>query len=216
MVILFQSKTSQKSRQRADDTCSKVYETNDRLCGTTWTSGKIFSSILWLLKERLLGWHRAQWRWLRGIRNIPIHSVSISHFIFSFSHSFIFHFIFLFIHFPFHFLFFLSFFFPFPICRHKSLQQQEQKRLEVDEDRILSTVLYNLVAFMISMDVDKTAIKKKVRRLIGKSHIGLHHGQPINDLLDNIQNLVRLPVGGRAGGLIVQEGEKNGKLSHHC
>ncbi|KXJ17599.1 MAP kinase-activating death domain protein [Exaiptasia diaphana] len=75
------------------------------------------------------------------------------------------------------------------IARHKSLQQQEQKRLEVDEDRLLSTVLYNLVAFMISMDVDKTAIKKKVRRLIGKSHIGLHHGQPINDLLDNIQNV---------------------------
>lgn len=78
--------------------------------------------------------------------------------------------------------------------RHKSLQQQEQKRLEEDEDRLLSTVLYNLVAFMICMDVDKTAIKKKVRRLIGKSHIGLHHGQPINDLLDNIQNLVSTKI----------------------
>ncbi|XP_031564947.1 MAP kinase-activating death domain protein-like isoform X2 [Actinia tenebrosa] len=75
------------------------------------------------------------------------------------------------------------------IERHKSLQKQEQKRLEEDEDRVLATILYNLVAFMIALDVDKTAIKKKIRRLIGKAHIGLMQGQPINDLLDNIENL---------------------------
>lgn len=52
-------------------------------------------------------------------------------------------------------------------------------------------MLYNLVAFMIALNVDKDAIKKKVRRLLGKSHIGLLQSQQVNDLLDNINNLVR-------------------------
>lgn len=44
---------------------------------------------------------------------------------------------------------------------------------------------------MIALNVDKDAIKKKVRRLLGKSHIGLLQSQQVNDLLDNINNLVR-------------------------
>ena len=67
----------------------------------------------------------------------------------------------------------------------------ERKRLEEDEDRLLATMLYNLVAFMIALNVDKEAVKKKVRRLLGKSHIGLLQSQQVNDLLDNLNNLVR-------------------------
>jgi len=52
-------------------------------------------------------------------------------------------------------------------------------------------MLYNLVAFMIALNVDKDAVKKKVRRLLGKSHIGLLQSQQVNDLLDNLNNLVR-------------------------
>lgn len=53
-------------------------------------------------------------------------------------------------------------------------------------------MLYNLVAFMVALNVDKDALKKKVRRLLGKSHIGLLQSQQVNDLLDNLHNLVRL------------------------
>lgn len=52
-------------------------------------------------------------------------------------------------------------------------------------------MLYNLVAFMVAMNVDKDALKKKARRLLGKSHIGLLQSQQVNDLLDNLNNLVR-------------------------
>ena len=82
------------------------------------------------------------------------------------------------------------------LCRYHSLGPAEQKRLEEDEDRLLSTMLYNLVAFMVALGVEKDAIRKKVRRLLGKSHIGLQQSQQINDLLDNLVNLVsidRLP-----------------------
>lgn len=75
--------------------------------------------------------------------------------------------------------------------RYNSLGRAEKKRLEEDEDRLLATMLYNLVAFMIALNVDKDAVKKKVRRLLGKSHIGLLQSQQVNDLLDNLNNLVR-------------------------
>ncbi|XP_078346326.1 MAP kinase-activating death domain protein-like isoform X2 [Oculina patagonica] len=75
------------------------------------------------------------------------------------------------------------------IDRYNSLGPAEKKRLEEDEDRLLATMLYNLVAFMVALNVDKDALKKKVRRLLGKSHIGLLQSQQVNDLLDNLQNL---------------------------
>lgn len=74
--------------------------------------------------------------------------------------------------------------------RYNSLGPAEKKRLEEDEDRLLATMLYNLVAFMTALNVGKDAVKKKVRRLLGKSHIGLLQSQQVNDLLDNLQSLV--------------------------
>lgn len=75
--------------------------------------------------------------------------------------------------------------------RYNSLGGTEKKRLEHDEDKLLSVMLYNLVGFMIMTNVNKQEIKKKVRRLLGKCHIGLAHSQHVNDLLDQIHNLVR-------------------------
>ncbi|XP_068760950.1 MAP kinase-activating death domain protein-like isoform X2 [Montipora capricornis] len=75
------------------------------------------------------------------------------------------------------------------IDRYNSLGPAERKRLEEDEDRLLATMLYNLVAFMLALNVEKDAVKKKVRRLLGKSHIGLLQSQQVNDLLDNLQSL---------------------------
>lgn len=74
--------------------------------------------------------------------------------------------------------------------RYSSLGPAEKKRLEADEDRLLATLLYNLVAFMLALNVDKDSLRKKVRRLLGKSHVGLLHSQQVNDLLDNLSNLV--------------------------
>ncbi|XP_046450638.1 MAP kinase-activating death domain protein-like isoform X3 [Daphnia pulex] len=73
--------------------------------------------------------------------------------------------------------------------RYKSLSETERKRLEHEEDRLLSTLLYNLVAFMVMVDVDKTELKRKVRRLLGKSHIGLAYSHEVHQLLDQVEHL---------------------------
>ena len=78
----------------------------------------------------------------------------------------------------------------FSFCRYNNLSESERKRLEHEEDRLLSTMLYNLVAFMVMTGVKKDEIKKKVRRLLGKSHIGLVYSQEVNELLDQISNYV--------------------------
>lgn len=75
--------------------------------------------------------------------------------------------------------------------RYNSLGPGDRKRLEHDEDRLLSVMLYNLVSFMVMTRVHKMEIKKKIRRLLGKSHIGLAYSQEINNLLDKLETLVR-------------------------
>ncbi|CAG5118060.1 unnamed protein product, partial [Candidula unifasciata] len=73
--------------------------------------------------------------------------------------------------------------------RYTSLTDVEKRRLELDEDKLLALMLYNQTAFMLMMRVTKVEIKKKIRRLLGKSHVGLQQSQEINNLLDNIQHL---------------------------
>lgn len=75
--------------------------------------------------------------------------------------------------------------------RYKSLSDSERKRLEHDEDRLLSTMLFNLTAQLVMLNVNKEELKRKVRRLLGKSHIGIVYSQEVHDLLDIITNLVR-------------------------
>ncbi len=38
--------------------------------------------------------------------------------------------------------------------------------------------------------MSKSEVKRKVRRLIGKCHIGLAHSRDINNLLDELNSLV--------------------------
>ncbi|XP_032638141.1 MAP kinase-activating death domain protein isoform X29 [Chelonoidis abingdonii] len=78
------------------------------------------------------------------------------------------------------------------IDRYLSLGEHDRKRLEDDEDRLLATLLYNMLVYMLMMKVNKNDVKKKVRRLMGKSHIGLVQSQQINELLDRVAN-----IGGR-------------------
>lgn len=75
--------------------------------------------------------------------------------------------------------------------KYKSLSDSERKRLEHDEDRLLSTMLFNLTAELVMLNVNKEEIKRKVRRLLGKSHIGLVYSQEVHNLLDQVMNLVR-------------------------
>lgn len=76
--------------------------------------------------------------------------------------------------------------------RYKSLSDTERKRLEHEEDKLLATQLYNLTAILVMLHVHKDEIKRKIRRLLGKSHIGLVYSQEVNLLLDQIQHLVRI------------------------
>ncbi|XP_071974845.1 MAP kinase-activating death domain protein isoform X38 [Engystomops pustulosus] len=75
------------------------------------------------------------------------------------------------------------------IDRYMSLGDHERKRLEDDEDRLLATLLHNMVSYMVMMKVNKTDLRRKVRRLLGKCHIGLAHSQLINELLDKVSDL---------------------------
>ncbi|XP_038049379.1 MAP kinase-activating death domain protein-like isoform X3 [Patiria miniata] len=75
------------------------------------------------------------------------------------------------------------------IHRYDSLTPSEKKRLEEDEDKLLADMLSNAIAFMIMMKLPKPEVKRKVRRLLGRSHIGLVYSQEVNDLLDQINNL---------------------------
>jgi len=76
------------------------------------------------------------------------------------------------------------------IHRYKSLSDSERRRLEHEEDRLLCTLLHNLTAILVMLKVDKNELKRKIRRLLGKSHIGLIYSQELNQLLDQINNLV--------------------------
>lgn len=74
--------------------------------------------------------------------------------------------------------------------RYTQLGGTERKRLEFDEDHLLAVMLYNLIAYMIMMRVSKDEIRRKIRRMLGKCHIGLSMSQQVNDLLDCVEYLV--------------------------
>lgn len=74
--------------------------------------------------------------------------------------------------------------------RYKCLSDSERKRLEHDEDRLLSTMLYNVTAVLVMLSVNKKEIQRKVRRLLGKTHIGLVYSQEVHSLLNQVDHLV--------------------------
>ncbi|XP_040265136.1 MAP kinase-activating death domain protein isoform X7 [Bufo bufo] len=86
------------------------------------------------------------------------------------------------------------------IDRYFSLGDHDRKRLEDDEDRLLGTLLHNMVAYMVMMKLNKTELRRKVRRLLGKSHIGLLHSQQVNELLDRVSDLNGRDLGLRPSG----------------
>ena len=82
-------------------------------------------------------------------------------------------------------------------ARYWNLSAGEKKRLELDEDRLLGSLLFNLVGFMTMMQAGGVPgwleeSRRKVRRLLARCHIGLQSSQEIHDILDNLDKLVRL------------------------
>ncbi|XP_077518327.1 rab3 GDP-GTP exchange factor isoform X2 [Amblyomma americanum] len=75
--------------------------------------------------------------------------------------------------------------------RYRSLSSPEKKRLEHDEDRLLSTLLSNLIAFMLMMEVPIEEIRRRARRLLGKCHISLVYSAEINTILDALDYVDR-------------------------
>lgn len=61
--------------------------------------------------------------------------------------------------------------------------------IEEDEDALLGVLLHNLIAFMVTMGVERKQIKFKVRRLLAKSHIGLAQSEHIDKVLSNLEEL---------------------------
>ncbi|CAH2238780.1 jg11658 [Pararge aegeria aegeria] len=104
--------------------------------------------------------------------------------------------------------------------RYKCLSETERKRLEHEEDRLLSTALYNLTAALVLFGVEADIIRNKVRRLLAKSHIGLVYSQEVNHLLDVVHNLhgndISLKTLGsravRRATFTVHEGDATGAL----
>uniref|UniRef100_A0A2A4JT66 dDENN domain-containing protein n=1 Tax=Heliothis virescens TaxID=7102 RepID=A0A2A4JT66_HELVI len=104
--------------------------------------------------------------------------------------------------------------------RYKCLSETERKRLEHEEDRLLSTALYNLTAAMVLLGVVPDTVRGKVRRLLAKSHIGLVYSQEVNHLLDVVHTLhgndIELkPLGSRLlrrASFTVHEGDAAGEL----
>ncbi|KAJ8281000.1 hypothetical protein GJAV_G00062130 [Gymnothorax javanicus] len=86
------------------------------------------------------------------------------------------------------------------IDRYLSLGDHDRKRLEDDEDKLLATLLHNMIAYMLMMKVNKNDIRKKVRRLMGKSHIGLTYSQEINDILEQLPTLTGRELSIRPSG----------------
>ncbi|XP_018112879.1 MAP kinase-activating death domain protein isoform X24 [Xenopus laevis] len=86
------------------------------------------------------------------------------------------------------------------IDRYFSLVVHDRKRLEDDEDRLLGTLLHNMIAYMIMMKVNKTDLRRKIRRILGKCHIGLVHSQQINELLDRVTDMIGRDLSIRPSG----------------
>ncbi|VDP28847.1 unnamed protein product, partial [Schistosoma mattheei] len=65
-----------------------------------------------------------------------------------------------------------------------------QKRIVIlKEDRLLAFCLYNLTAYMILMNVDKSILVTHVRRLLARCRIGSYFAAITSHLLDNVKYL---------------------------
>lgn len=68
--------------------------------------------------------------------------------------------------------------------RYNTATPLKRKHLEMEEDKLLTGLMHNMIAFMVMVDVDRVSVRRKIRRLLAKSHMGLHYSQEITNLLE--------------------------------
>ncbi|KAL7670290.1 hypothetical protein ACOME3_005229 [Neoechinorhynchus agilis] len=68
--------------------------------------------------------------------------------------------------------------------RFELLEGVDKKLLENEEDSLLTGLLSNLISFMVMMRVNKDDLRRRVRRLIGRTRLALNYSQLLYDRLD--------------------------------
>ncbi len=75
--------------------------------------------------------------------------------------------------------------------RYNRLSTPERKLLELKEDRVLSALLHNMIAFMVQMKVTKNVIQSVAYQLLARCRLGSHFSAQITNLIDYLEILVR-------------------------
>ncbi|CAH8846355.1 unnamed protein product [Trichobilharzia szidati] len=79
---------------------------------------------------------------------------------------------------------------PMEMIEQFAVMNPTQKRiLLLKEDRLLALCLYNLIAYMILMRVNKGVLVNHVRRLLARCRIGSYFASIVSHLLDNLKYL---------------------------
>ncbi|VDK21867.1 unnamed protein product [Taenia asiatica] len=73
--------------------------------------------------------------------------------------------------------------------RYAKLSVPERKLWDLKEDRILATLLHNLIAFMVMLKTAKQEIYNVGYRLLGRCRLGSHFSHSISSLLESIAEL---------------------------
>ncbi|CAI2730997.1 unnamed protein product [Schistosoma spindalis] len=75
------------------------------------------------------------------------------------------------------------------LLKYQNASLLKRKQMELEEDYLLVNIMHNMIAFMLMANVDRLSIRKKLQRLLAKSHTGLHYSRKINDLLNSLNYL---------------------------
>ncbi|CAH8562189.1 unnamed protein product [Heterobilharzia americana] len=75
------------------------------------------------------------------------------------------------------------------LSKYQSSSILKRKQMELEEDCLLVGIMHNMIAFMLMANVDRASIRKKLQRLLAKSHTGLHYSRKIGDLLNSLNYL---------------------------
>ncbi|TNN07813.1 MAP kinase-activating death domain protein [Schistosoma japonicum] len=75
------------------------------------------------------------------------------------------------------------------LFKYQNASLLKRKQMELEEDCLLVNIMHNMIAFMLMANVDRVSIRKKLQRLLAKSHTGLHYSRKITDLLNSLNYL---------------------------
>lgn len=73
--------------------------------------------------------------------------------------------------------------------KFSTLRVEEKRILQNFEDRLLATSLHNLISFMVMMQVDKTAIRTRIRRIQARCRLTAAFADFVSHLLDQLHLL---------------------------